>query len=408
MKSGYLSQYFKGIAFKKLSAVEADTSKSNQHEFNGVKSLKELLGEPEGGKQQHSATFMFLTDSHEDNIFEQGLLTWYDARQNARTVSNVMRWEYRLYFPTNLVFQKAKPGDILILAKRPDETLLTIIVEDGTTISQQLIWLFGISELSRPGFFLRSRLDSEKDRIRFASRIILEQIGIQVDTSQDDYLDEMIRMFSGKFPKTKDFSAFARKTLAEINPLDGHDEALMAWMEREEALFRTLEKHIIGERLAQGFDNDVDGFISFSLSVQNRRKSRVGLALENHLEILFQECGIRHRRSAVTENRSKPDFIFPGQSEYNDPSFPEVRLTMLGVKSTCKDRWRQVLAEADRIRTKHLLTLEASISNNQTNEMKANGLQLVLPKSLHDTYLPDQKLWIISVSDFIKHVVAKQ
>ncbi|MFN2369176.1 MAG: type II restriction endonuclease [Desulfurivibrionaceae bacterium] len=48
----------------------------------------------------------------------------------------------------------------------------------------------------------------------------------------------------------------------------------MAWMEREEILFRTMEKHLIGERLSQGFDGDVDSFISFSLSVQNRRKSR--------------------------------------------------------------------------------------------------------------------------------------
>jgi hypothetical protein len=30
---------------------------------------------------------------------------------------------------------------------------------------------------------------------------------------------------------------------------------------------------------------------------------------------------------------------------------------MLGVKTTCSDRWRQVLAEADRIQLKHLLTL---------------------------------------------------
>ncbi|GBL45163.1 hypothetical protein SFMTTN_0967 [Sulfuriferula multivorans] len=51
--------------------------------------------------------------------------------------------------------------------------------------------------------------------------------------------------------------------------------------------------------------------MSFSLSVQNRRKSRVGLALENHLELLFTECGIQYKRTAVTENKAKPDFIFP-------------------------------------------------------------------------------------------------
>jgi len=56
---------------------------------------------------------------------------------------------------------------------------------------------------------------------------------------------------------------------------------------------------------------------------------------------------------------------------------------MLGVKSTCKDRWRQVLAEADRIDQKHLLTLEAAISINQTAEMQSKQLQLVVPAAVH-------------------------
>jgi len=44
MKQGYLSQYFKGVAAKTLSAVEADPVKSNQHEFNGVAPLKNIFG----------------------------------------------------------------------------------------------------------------------------------------------------------------------------------------------------------------------------------------------------------------------------------------------------------------------------------------------------------------------------
>ena len=179
-------------------------------------------------------------------------------------------------------------------------------------------------------------------------------------------------------------------------------------MEREEILFRTLEKHIIGERLSQGFDGDVDGFISFSRSVQNRRKSRAVLALENHLEILFQECGIKYSRTPVTEHKSKPDFIFPGQTEYCDPAFNEINLTMLGVKSSCKDRWRQVLAEADRIKRKHLLTLEAAISKYQTDEMEFKELQLVLPEDIHQSYSPEQQSWLMSITEFTDHVLSKQ
>lgn len=110
----------------------------------------------------------------------------------------------------------------------------------------------------------------------------------------------------------------------------------------------------------------------------------------------------------MTENRAKPDFVFPSITHYHDAGFPAIRLTMLGVKSTCKDRWRQVLAEAARIEKKHLFTLEPGISENQTNEMTQNKLTLVLPKTLHDSYKPTQKAALIQLSDFISLVNARQ
>lgn len=35
---------------------------------------------------------------------------------------------------------------------------------------------------------------------------------------------------------------------------------------------------------------------------------------------------------------------------------------MLGAKTTIKERWRQVLEEANRIERKHLITLEPAVS----------------------------------------------
>ncbi|MMZ64301.1 Type-2 restriction enzyme EcoRII [compost metagenome] len=110
----------------------------------------------------------------------------------------------------------------------------------------------------------------------------------------------------------------------------------------------------------------------------------------------------------MTENKSKPDFLFPHISNYHDLTFPESRLTMLGVKSTCKDRWRQVLAEANRINNKHLFTLEPGISENQTDEMQANHLQLILPKRLHETYRPAQQSWLMDLNSFIQLAKARQ
>ena len=182
----------------------------------------------------------------------------------------------------------------------------------------------------------------------------------------------------------------------------------MAWMDREEALFRTLERHLIADRLNRGFRDDVDGFIAFSLSVQNRRKSRVGYALENHLEHIFTGSGVRFSRAAVTENKSRPDFLFPGIAEYQDPAFNPQHLTMLGVKASCKDRWRQVLAEADRIENKHLLTLESAISVNQTEEMRVKRLRLVIPRQIHATYSPRQQPWLMDVATFSALVRQRQ
>ncbi len=407
MKIGYLSQYFLAAAVKKLSAVEANILTSNQHEFNGVKDLRAILGEPDG-HVKYPAKFIYLTDSDDDPVTEDGFLTWYDARQKARIERGIMRWEYRLYFPSNTISQLSNEGDVLIIAVRQDNSLLAIVAESETTISQQVLWLFGFSNMLHPGFSVREELETEQDRIEFTSRFILESIGVPVTVSEETFLDDMIARFNGTFPSTREFSAYARSTLPEVNPSDDQDTALMAWMEREEILFRTMEKYLIASRLQQGFHDDVEGFISYSLSVQNRRKSRAGLALENHLEIIFEHCKINYARAPVTENKSKPDFIFPSIEKYHNPKFDPAYLTMLGVKSSCKDRWRQVLAEADRIPNKHLLTLEAAISERQTAEMATKALQLVIPKTLHCTYSARQQVSLMTVSEFTDLVLSKQ
>jgi hypothetical protein len=409
MKNGYLSEYFEGVAAKRLSAVEADRTRSNQHEYQATKNMLAFMGKPTE-PTRIPARFVYLTDDDADSIVEDAFLTLYDSRKDQphRTA------EYRFYFPTTTVSLNATEGDLLVLAKRHDGDLLVVIAENGSSISAQIEWLFGFADLAHPGFSVKSGLETEQDRIAFASRFILENIGVVVETSAETYLDAMLEKFKGKFPTTREFSAYARSTLKDLNPVEDQDLVLMAWMEQEEILFRTLERHLIADRLSTGFGGDVDagvdvdGFLSFSLSVQNRRKSRVGLALENHLELLFTVCGIQFKRTAITENKAKPDFIFPSVTAYHDPAFDQLRLTMLGVKSTCKDRWRQVLAEADRIDHKHLLTLETSISKHQTDEMQAKNLRLVLPRGLHGTYTPIQQEWLMDIASFTALVHERQ
>lgn len=337
-------------------------------------------------------------------MVEDGFLTWYDARQRARLERHVMRWEYRLYFPTNLVSQCASAGDLLVIARLANDSLLAIVAENGTTIERQIMWLFGFSELAHPGFSIKSELETEQDRIGFAARVILEQIGVEAEEEAPNYLDQMLDKFNGSFPKTIEFSSYARSTVRDLSSKDDPDVALFVWMEREEILFRTLEKYLLGEKLrslTQAGIEDTEPFIKLVQSALQRRKSRAGSALENHLEQVFTDHGVTYTRTGVTENNLKPDFIFPSISHYHDSEFPHARLSMLASKSTCKDRWRQILNEAARIPNKHLLTLEPSISENQTNEMKYEQVQLVIPQGLHSSYTMAQQTWLMNIAGFI-------
>ena len=190
---------------------------------------------------------------------------------------------------------------------------------------------------------------------------------------------------------------------------DDPDAALVAWLTHEEALFRRLERRIVSVRLEEGFADehgtDVDGFIRFSLSVQNRRKARMGYSLEHHLEAVFQAHGVQYDRGAVTESNHRPDFLFPGIAAYRAaPAEGAPDLAMLGAKSTCKDRWRQVLAEAAKIPRKHLLTLEPGISEPQTTQMEASDMQLVVPQPIQESYTDRQRRWLWNLGEFIQYV----
>ena len=405
-RRGYLSQYFEWVAAKRLSAVEADTAVSHQHEFNGSRALKAVLGTGSGDKIQFPAVFIWLGNENEA-VSSEGFVTWYDARRD-----HPSRSEYRLYFPTTEVSEMAQAGDLMIIAKRTNGTVMIIVCAAGSSVESQLLWLFGIPRQASLDFTLSEIQHGEDREVDFAVRFILEELGIEVEDTTAYFYDEILKGYAGKLPGTREFSGLARTILKDVSPLDDPDGTLMAWMNLEEKLFRRIERHQIDMRLREGFigkdGTDVDGFLQFSLGIQNRRKSRAGLALENHLEEIFRLHGISYERAAETENKIKPDFLFPGGNAYHDPRFPAGRLTMLGAKTTCKDRWRQVLTEAARIPGKHLLTLEPGISEKQTSEMQSFILRLVLPRPLHNTYRTGQQSWLMDLQGFLGVVLEKQ
>lgn len=390
-----LSEYFLGIGYKRLSQVEIDSSKSNQHELNGVTILRNMFGDD---RRTFTSRYIYFTDDKDSIIEEEGKSTWYDARENHKT-----RTEYRIYYNNSTIFQNAKVGDLLIILWHKIDEIWMVIAPKDSTAEQQLIWLFDLQkEKNLEKLNIKKEIDDKKEI--FAKSYILEALGVIIPVSNEDYLNDMLKRFDGVLPSTTIFSGYARNTLENVPVIDDPDEALLSFYSREEFLFKIFERHFVKEKLKEGFGADgldVEQFIAYSLHIQNRRKSRAGFSLENHLDYVFANNKIQFSRGAITERKSKPDFIFPSISFYKDPLFNENHLKMLGSKTTAKDRWRQVLSEAERIKFKHIITLEPSISISQTNEMKAQNVTLVVPKKIQSTFTKEQQNEILSLSDFI-------
>ena len=401
MTHGLLREYFSGVGVKRLSAVDADRSASNQHEVGITREMCDLfLGQ--NHRERFSVVYVWLGEDQDGTLIE-GQATHYDTRWNKQHRSP----EWRLVYQSNTVTDRMKAGDALFLALGPSRVLYFVVTAPGSTSERQLSWLFGMHP--QGNLFASREFGGSDSELGYAARFVLDELGIEPEEPDVDRLDVIIDRFNDEFPRTSVLSDLARSTVTNVQVIDDPDEALVAWLDHEEALFRRLEHRIVTTRLERGFVNDigtdVEAFIQYSLSVHNRRKSRRGHSLENHLEAVFKAFGIKYVRSKVTENYQKPDFLFPSDHAYRAaPPEGAPSLVMLGAKSTCKDRWRQVLAEASKIPRKHLLTLEPGVSERQTDQMDSSGLQLVVPQSVHVSYTDSQQEWIWNLREFIRHV----
>jgi len=163
------------------------------------------------------------------------------------------------------------------------------------------------------------------------------------------------------------------------------DKRILRRRECEYEFFRSVEEAVELPRIKEGFIS-INDFIARAQTILQRRKARAGLSLELHTRAIFIEEGLHEDRDfsydCESEPDKRPDFIFPSQTAYKDASYPSGKLRMLAVKTTCKDRWRQILNEADRIGTKHLLTLQEGVSENQYREMAQASVKLVVPEPL--------------------------
>lgn len=322
----------------------------------------------------------------QDDFSTDGCFTWYASKHEFRLTRMGRGFPF---------LRPEYTGALFILTKCGDEQYDGFFLNTENAINQYLD-TFGLTPAE-------------------TNRLIELEAGTRLELAERQAIDSFIDGLEEDFPASDTMSSAARDIFRQARLPEGADalqlirndpdNMLRDWTDEEYRLFKALEHARYGALIEKGFQT-VDDFIALANQVLNRRKSRAGKSLEHHLSAIFDACQIRYTAQGITEGNKRPDFIFPSIEDYHNVLFSVDGLCTLAAKTTCKDRWRQVLNEADRLRdrNKYLCTLQQGISSAQLDEMSAEKVVLVVPKHYISTYPTKYQDSIWTVRRFVGYV----
>ncbi len=231
--------------------------------------------------------------------------------------------------------------------------------------------------------------------------------GLRVKLDNDSrFARTMPEEWNRRFPSPDDIFEYVTKRMPHADANETVDELLLARRALEYKVFQCVERKEVEQILENGFSS-VESFFQTANSLLNRRKARSGASLEKHLALIFRDARIRFDEQVTTEQSKRPDFVFPSAIAYHDASFDPDRLHMLAAKTCCKDRWRQVIHEAERITPKHLFTLQEGISSQQLAEMEEYKVVVVTPRPNVKAFPKEWQPKILDLTAFLNIVREK-
>ena len=404
--SGVLSG--SGAFCKFLSANDTGATGGHQSGILVSRSAIALLFGPESIRERILKRTVRIR--WQDDFVTESAFTWYESKGELRITR----------FGRGFPFLKPdQTGTLFVLVRHSREDYCGYFLEAEEDI-EAFLDAFGLAPTQT-----NSLIDTGRIQPRTQEKLAIQEFidGLREDFPASEEMSAAARRiyeavygqsgdgFSGPGPGAGSRMGQARALSGQMEEnrnrqkLISPDKSLIEWTNMEYTLFRALEYARYGELIAGGFSS-VEEFVRVANMVLNRRKSRAGKSLEHHLCAIFDSRQIAYTAQAVTEGNKRPDFLFPSAEAYHDRSFPVERLTSLAAKTTCKDRWRQVINEADRLksRPKFLCTLQQGISGAQMDEMQAENVILVVPRPYIRTYPADRQSRIWTVEGFVRYV----
>jgi hypothetical protein len=381
------------LAAKLLAPVEVSSSASHQHEFNAGQ-LRTALDLPKQ-KTSGQLEIVYLPRGDDDPVFETCGYTLYDAREGKPRAA-----EYRLYFASQELQHNARPGDILIVIRADDGVGLRALIlplesDAGSAIAAML---------KAEGVEIEDRFHEITAVIREADLGQLLQVTAEKVTVVDaaSFLASADReliaraITDGRLPSTRAMADEAVRIVRSLRSGKLAPDDQLQWsLEAETALFQHIEERVSQKRLddlaAAGHIAFVDAVTLVMAQIQSR-KSRRGQSLQNHFRAVLDTHRIPYGAQCHTERDEVPDFLVPGCQQYLDPAFPPAALRMVACKSIVRERWRQILEEADRIPEKFLLTLDSGLTDDTILKMRQSSLRVFLPDKLLRSHYADRAI----------------
>ena len=366
-----------------ITGNDTGTTGSHQAGFYVPKCASKLLFDEPGRKGENKEKKVQI--KWQNDFTTESCMKYYG--QGTRNEYRITRFGRGFPF-----LQDDNVGDLLIIAKLTNEDY------DGYVLS---------SDEEIDEFFATFNLAPDETN---------QLIDVDGNAKPDEKIIRLLKEFSdqyGSFPETRQMAKGARDCYNNAYGIDDTllknkpDDILLKWVDTEYRLFRFMEEKVYSDAICKPFGS-IDAFVKMANEVLNRRKSRAGKSLEHHLADIFAKNNLIFEEQAITEDKKKPDFLFPNAECYHNLQFPADNLIVLGAKTTCKDRWRQVLTEADRVDVKFLFTLQQGISKNQLKEMHDSNLTLVVPHKYIASFPQEYQAEISDLKGFIHMVKKKQ
>ena len=110
-----------GAALKEITASEVRSVTSNKHSFYGIAPFRMLLGDK---RVTFHARIVYVGKAK--TLFSESFVTWYDNCEFSKNGQCGEHWS--LYYPDTAAISKARPGNLLLVARIADDELLLLII----------------------------------------------------------------------------------------------------------------------------------------------------------------------------------------------------------------------------------------------------------------------------------------